>query len=271
MRVAIYARVSTEDKGQDPENQLRDLRAWCTNSGHDIVGEYIDRVSGRKGTGERKQFAALFEDASRRKFDCVLFWALDRFSREGMVPTIHHLERLNSYGVTFHSYTEPHLCADNEMVRGILLAVLATMAKQEAKRLSERVIAGMRKAAAKGTKSGKPIGRGSTPRRKGRSSDFCGVARALTRRLRPSASGLPPFSGSGLKWALSKARPRREAAKDETARAVARRVAGRSCARSRLPTTSIIRRSVGSTRATPRSLIEPGTNPCVSGRVRGRL
>jgi DNA invertase Pin-like site-specific DNA recombinase len=55
----------------------------------------------------------------------VLFWALDRW--EGMVPTIQHLERLNSYGVTFHS--EPHLCADNEMVRGILLAVLATMAK----------------------------------------------------------------------------------------------------------------------------------------------
>jgi hypothetical protein len=42
-----------------------------------------------KGTGERRQFAALFEDASRYRFDCVLFWALDRFSREGMVPTIH--------------------------------------------------------------------------------------------------------------------------------------------------------------------------------------
>jgi hypothetical protein len=69
-------------------------------------------------------------------------WALDRFSREGMVPTIQHLDRLNSYGVMFHSYTESHLCADNEMVRGILLAVLATMAKQEAKRLSERVICG---------------------------------------------------------------------------------------------------------------------------------
>ena len=75
------------------------------------------------------------------------------------MPTIHHLERLNSCGVTFHSYTEPHLCADNEMVRGILLAVLATMAKQEAKRLSERVIAGLARARAKGTKSGKPIGR----------------------------------------------------------------------------------------------------------------
>jgi DNA invertase Pin-like site-specific DNA recombinase len=76
-----------------------------------------------------------------------------------MVPTIQYLERFNSYGVTFHSYTEPLLCADNERVRGILLAVLATIAKQEARRLSERVIAGMRKAAAKGTKSGNPIGR----------------------------------------------------------------------------------------------------------------
>src|SRR5262249_21773202 len=82
------------------------------------------------------------------------------------------------------------------------------------------------------------------------SSDFCGVARALTRRLRPSASGLPPFSGSGLKWALSKARPRRDAAKDETARAAAWRVAGQSCRRSRLPSTAIIRQSVGSPGAT---------------------
>jgi hypothetical protein len=87
------------------------------------------------------------------------------------------------------------------------------MAKQEAKRLSEPVIAGMRKAAAKGTKSGNPIGRpGSMPRRKEQSSDFYGAAEASTRRLRPSGSGLPPFSASGLKWALSKARPPREAA-----------------------------------------------------------
>jgi len=160
MRVAIYARVSTEDKGQDPENQLRDLRAWCADSGHDLVGEYVDRVSGRKGVAVRKQFAALFEDASKRKFDCVLFWALDRFSREGMVPTIQHLERLNSYGVTFHSYTEPNLCSDNEMVRGILLAMLATMAKQEAKRLSERVRAGIERARKEGKRLGRPTGHG---------------------------------------------------------------------------------------------------------------
>src|SRR5262245_39600183 len=56
--------------------------------------------SGRKGTKDRKQFAALFEDAHKRKFDCVLFWALDRFTREGMVPTIQHLQRLA--GPRFH-------------------------------------------------------------------------------------------------------------------------------------------------------------------------
>jgi DNA invertase Pin-like site-specific DNA recombinase len=50
MRIAIYARVSTDDKGQDPENQLRQLRDWCAHAGHEIVHEYVDKESGRKGT-----------------------------------------------------------------------------------------------------------------------------------------------------------------------------------------------------------------------------
>lgn len=57
MRVAIYARVSTLDKGQGPENQLRELRAWCSNSGHTISREYVERESGKKGADKRKQFA----------------------------------------------------------------------------------------------------------------------------------------------------------------------------------------------------------------------
>src|SRR5689334_25356629 len=108
MRVAIYARVSTDDKRQNPENQLGELRAWSVNSVHTISREYVDYESGGKGANKRKQFAALFEDAAKRKFDCVAFWALDRFSREGMAETIGHLQRLASYGVGFHSYTEPH-------------------------------------------------------------------------------------------------------------------------------------------------------------------
>jgi DNA invertase Pin-like site-specific DNA recombinase len=156
MRVAIYARVSTDDKGQDPENQLRDLQAWCANSGHEIAREYIDHESGRKGADKRKQFAALFDDAAKRKFDCVLFWALDRFSRQGMVQTIIHLQRLAAYGVSFHSYTEPHLATDNELVRDVLLALLSSLAKLEAQKIGERTKAGMARAKANGSKIGRP-------------------------------------------------------------------------------------------------------------------
>ena len=156
MRVAIYARVSTDAKGQDPENQLRELRAWCANSGHTITREYVESESGRMGADKRKRFAVLFMDAAKRKFDLVLFWALDRFSREGMAQTIGHLQRLNSYGVSFHSYTEPHLATDNELVRNILLALLSSLAKVEAQKISDRTKAGMARARAKGTRIGRP-------------------------------------------------------------------------------------------------------------------
>jgi DNA invertase Pin-like site-specific DNA recombinase len=156
MRVAIYARVSTDDKGQDPENQLRELRDWVVNSGHIISQEYVDYESGRKNVAKRKQFATLFDDAAKRKFDCVLFWALDRFSREGMAQTIIHLQRLASSGVAFHSYSEPHLATDNELVRNVLLALLSSLAKVEAQKISERTRAGMSRARAKGIKIGRP-------------------------------------------------------------------------------------------------------------------
>jgi DNA invertase Pin-like site-specific DNA recombinase len=155
-RVAIYARVSTDTKGQNPENQLRQLRAWCKSAGHQIAAEYIDHESGRKGTDKRKRFNELFEDASRRKFDLVLFWALDRFSREGMVPTIDYLRRLDSYGVAFHSCTEAHLATDNELVRNVLLAVMSSLAKVEAEKISERVKAGLKRAVANGKTLGRP-------------------------------------------------------------------------------------------------------------------
>ena len=156
MPVAIYARVSKDDKVQNPENQLRELRAWCGHAGHAITREYVEHESGRKGADKRKQFAALFEDAAKRKFDCVLFWAIDRFSREGMAQTIAHLQRLTSYGVTFHSYTEPHLATDNELVRNILLALLSSLAKVEAQKISARTKAGRARAKAKGIRVGRP-------------------------------------------------------------------------------------------------------------------
>jgi len=158
-RVAIYARVSTDDrksetKRQNPENQLRQLREWCQRSGHTVTEEYVERESGRKGTADRKELSRLLADAHKREFDLVLFWSLDRFSREGMAKTVSYLERLNRAGVAFHSYTEEMLSTDNELVRDILIAVMASLAKQEAIKISERTKAGLERARAQGKRLG---------------------------------------------------------------------------------------------------------------------
>ncbi len=94
MKIAIYARVSTKDKGQDTENQLVQLREFAAKQQWTISREYIDRETG--STSDREQFQAMFADASRRKFDLLLFWSLDRLSREGALETLQHLNRLTS-------------------------------------------------------------------------------------------------------------------------------------------------------------------------------
>ena len=154
--VAIYARVSTGDKGQDPENQLRQLRGWCQRMGHPIVREYVEHENGGRGVEYRKQLAAMFAAAARRDFDLLLVWSLDRFSREGMAATISHLQRLASHGVGFRSFTEEHLSTENELVRNILLATLASLAKLEREKISQRTKAGLERARAKGMVLGRP-------------------------------------------------------------------------------------------------------------------
>lgn len=155
-RIAIYARVSTDDKGQDLENQLRELRTWCERMGHPVVREYVEHESGGKSTDYRKQLAQVFTDASRREFDLLLVSALDRFSCEGMAPTVVYLRRLSSYGVGFQSYTEEYLSTDNELVRNILLATLASLAKLEREKISQRTKAGLDRARANGKRLGRP-------------------------------------------------------------------------------------------------------------------
>jgi DNA invertase Pin-like site-specific DNA recombinase len=110
MRIALYARVSTRDKGQDYENQLRDLRDFVSRKASDgwvLVEEYLDKASGK--SAERPAFRPMFEAASRKDFDLILFWSLGRFSREGVLETLQHLQRLGSYGVEWFSYREEFL------------------------------------------------------------------------------------------------------------------------------------------------------------------
>jgi DNA invertase Pin-like site-specific DNA recombinase len=153
MRVAIYARVSTQDKGQSVDNQLPDLRAYAQVCGYTIYKEYTEEESG--GTANREKFKQLFADAHKRRFDMVLFWSLDRFSREGALPTLQHLNTLESYGVGYKSYTEQ--CLDSTGIfKEAVVSILAIVAKQERVRLSERTRAGLVRAKTKGKKLGKP-------------------------------------------------------------------------------------------------------------------
>jgi DNA invertase Pin-like site-specific DNA recombinase len=104
---------------------------------------------------KRPQYGRLFVGAACRQFDMVLVWALDRFSRNGLTSTVVDLQRLSSHGVSFHSYSEPHLSTDNELVRDVLLAVLASLAKLERQKISERTKAGLERARAKGKRLGR--------------------------------------------------------------------------------------------------------------------
>ena len=155
MKVALYSRVSTDDRGQDPENQLVQLRAWCAAMGHSIVAEYVDHASGAKDAYERPQLAKMLDDAHRRRFDLLCCWSLDRLSREGLEAAIGYLRRLGNAGVTFHSYTEPMLSTDNAVVRDVLLAVMASMAAMERARISERTKAGLARVRERGVQLGR--------------------------------------------------------------------------------------------------------------------
>jgi DNA invertase Pin-like site-specific DNA recombinase len=136
--VALYARVSTKDGRQDTENQLIALREYCAKQDWAIVEEYVDHETG--GTSKRPHFQRMFADARARKFDLVLFWSLDRFSREGVAATLNHLEKLTSYGVAWRSHTEEYLDSCG-IFRDAVLAILAVIAKQERVRRSERALA----------------------------------------------------------------------------------------------------------------------------------
>jgi DNA invertase Pin-like site-specific DNA recombinase len=153
MKTAIYARVSTKDGRQDTENQLRQLRDFAVTQNWTIVYEYVDRASGKRS--DREQFQSMFDAASRREFDVLLFWSLDRLSREGTVATLNHLERLNGYGVNYRSFTELYLDSTG-IFKEAVIGILAAVAKQERVRLSERTIAGLQRAKAQGRVGGRP-------------------------------------------------------------------------------------------------------------------
>ena len=152
MRVALYGRVSTVDKGQDVELQLRDLRRYVEARGWISHREYIDEgVSGAKV--RRPALEALLDDCRKRRVDVVLVWRLDRLGRS-LKHLLMILDELRTLGVAFYSYREN---LDFTTATGqLMFQLLGAFAEFERQLIRERVKAGLANARAKGKVLGRP-------------------------------------------------------------------------------------------------------------------
>lgn len=150
-RVALYARVSTLDKGQDPETQLRPLREYADRRGFVLATEYVDTASGT--TEDRTQYRAMIGAARKRQIDVVLVWRYDRFARSTQA-LVNALKEFQSLGVDFISYQEN---IDTTTPTGeLIFHVMASLAQFESSLISERVRAGMARAKAQGKHIARP-------------------------------------------------------------------------------------------------------------------
>jgi DNA invertase Pin-like site-specific DNA recombinase len=151
-RVAIYARVSTTNHGQDVGMQTRELRQFAEARGWTIAGEYIDAgVSGAKDS--RPELNRLMAEAHKRRFDVVCVWRFDRFARS-VSHLLHALETFKALGIDFVSYSEQ---MDTSTPAGkMVFTVLGAVAELERSLIVERVRAGLRNAKAKGKRLGRP-------------------------------------------------------------------------------------------------------------------
>jgi DNA invertase Pin-like site-specific DNA recombinase len=155
MRVAIYARVSTD--GQSVNSQLAELREVATRRGWTVVQEFTDKgISGAKGRDGRPALDAMLKAATRREFDLVATWAVDRLGRS-LQHLVAGLGDLQAAGVGLYLHKQG---LDTSTPSGrAMFGMLGVFAEFEREMIRERVTAGVRNAKAKGTKSGKAIGR----------------------------------------------------------------------------------------------------------------
>jgi DNA invertase Pin-like site-specific DNA recombinase len=150
-RVALYARVSTLDKGQNPETQLVQLRQYAQARNFEIVSEFIDYASGT--SEDRTQYKLMMAAAKKRKLDVILVWRYDRFARSTQA-LVNALKEFQSIGIDFISYQEN---IDTTTPTGeLIFHVMASLAQFESSLISQRVKAGMARAKAQGKQISRP-------------------------------------------------------------------------------------------------------------------
>ncbi len=151
-RIAVYARVSTVNHGQNPELQLAEIREYAARRGWTIAGEYVDLgVSGSKES--RPELNRMLKDAHLRRYDAVVVWKLDRLGRslKHLVTTI---EDLAAYGVSFVSLRD-NLDLSTPSGR-LMMHIIGAMAEFERELIKERVTAGIQAARKRGVRIGRP-------------------------------------------------------------------------------------------------------------------
>lgn len=153
MRVALYLRVSTDDKGQTVENQRHPLAEFCSAQGWTELAEYADEASATDLRG-RRAWRRLLDDAARRRVDLILVWRLDRMARS-VLDAAQTLERLRAWGVGLRSYSEPYLDTTSPFGEALFYITMA-YAQLERGILSERTKAGMARARREGKAIGRP-------------------------------------------------------------------------------------------------------------------
>jgi DNA invertase Pin-like site-specific DNA recombinase len=151
-RVALYARVSTDDKGQDNEVQLRVLRAYAESARWDVIGEFVD-VASANDHKRRKEFARLNDLIERRGVDIVAVVRLDRAFRS-LTHCFGTLDRWREHNCDFVAITQSALDTSTSSGK-IVLAVLAAVAEMERDLISERTKDGL----AYARSQGKTLGR----------------------------------------------------------------------------------------------------------------
>lgn len=151
-RAAIYGRVSTD--GQATDNQIIALKEVAERRGWEMVGTYVDRgISGARGRDKRPDFDQMLKDASRRKFDVVMAWSIDRMGRSlrSLMDTIEHLE---ATGVDLY-LDQQHI--DTTTPTGkLLFQITGAFAEFERSMIRQRVNAGLARARAQGKRLGRP-------------------------------------------------------------------------------------------------------------------
>ncbi len=153
MRVAMYLRVSTDDKGQDLDTQRLPLRDFCAGNGWADVAEYADEASAAD-LRRRTAWKRLLLDASRRKIDLVLVWRLDRAFRS-VREAANTLADLRHWGVGLRSYQEPWLDTTSPFGEALYYITVAYAGLERAM-IAERVKAGMDRAKRQGRTLGRP-------------------------------------------------------------------------------------------------------------------